>query len=64
MSGTVKLTVPLKDLQKAEKHIAELKIRERKLRDALSYAMDYMDSEQQRDFKTELWPELFTGDEA
>lgn len=46
-----------------DKQIAELETRERKLRDALSYAMDYMDNEQQRYFKTELWPELFSQEE-
>lgn len=29
------------------------------LREALDYAMDYMDSDQQHRVKTELWPELF-----
>ncbi|MGD9381111.1 MAG: hypothetical protein PVI03_01575 [Candidatus Thorarchaeota archaeon] len=46
-------------LYEKDERIAELEQENRQLRDALEYAMDYMDSYQQHRMRTELWTELF-----
>jgi hypothetical protein len=43
----------------AKRDLRELCAENELLRDALEYAMDYMDSYQHHCMRTELWPELF-----
>jgi hypothetical protein len=43
----------------AKRDLRELCAENELLRDALEYAMDYMDSYEHHRMRTELWPELF-----